>query len=116
MHGLRKCIEDNWLSEDFVVFKVDMSNAFNNVSRQEVLNKCGTFSHELLPWISWCYGSHTLLWHKLGKISSQSGVQQGDPLDPMLFALVLKKLVSSIDADDDSFASSLMHGTLMMVF
>ena len=37
----------------------------------------------------------------MGKISSQSGVQQGDPLGPMLFALVLHKLVSSIEADDD---------------
>eukprot|EP00731_Ephydatia_muelleri_P023127 Em0015g710a len=30
-----------------------------------------------------------------------SGVQQGDPLGPMLFALVLHKLVSNIEADDD---------------
>ena len=33
-------------------------------------------------------------------MSSQTGVQQGDPLGPMLFALVLHKLVSIIDADD----------------
>eukprot|EP00731_Ephydatia_muelleri_P028499 Em0020g143a len=37
----------------------------------------------------------------MGQISSQTGVQQGDPLGPMLFALVLQKLVTSIDADDD---------------
>ena len=30
-----------------------------------------------------------------------SGVQQGDPLGPMLFALVLQKLISTIDADDE---------------
>ena len=59
------------------------------------------FFPELLPWVSWCYGSHTWLWHPMGKISSQSGVQQGDPLGPMLFALVLHKHVTSIDADDD---------------
>ena len=103
MHSLRKCIEDNWLSGDFVVFKVDMSNAFNAVSRQAVLDECATFFPELLPWVSWCYGSHSWLWHPMGKISSQSGVQQGDPLGPMLFALVLHKLVTSIDADDDCF-------------
>ncbi|KAL5494262.1 hypothetical protein EMCRGX_G015559 [Ephydatia muelleri] len=34
-------------------------------------------------------------------ISSVSGVQQGDPLGPLLFALVLHKLVSSLDADDE---------------
>ncbi|KAL5491741.1 hypothetical protein EMCRGX_G017093 [Ephydatia muelleri] len=56
---------------------------------------------ELLPWVSWCYGSQSLLWHSMVTISSQSGVQQGDPLGPMLFALVLHKLVSSIEADDD---------------
>ncbi|KAL5474501.1 hypothetical protein EMCRGX_G026456 [Ephydatia muelleri] len=30
-----------------------------------------------------------------------SGVQQGDPLGPMLFALVLQKLISTIDADGE---------------
>ena len=40
-------------------------------------------------------------------ISSQSGVQQGDPLGPMLFAVVLRKLVSSIEADDGCFDLSL---------
>ncbi|KAL5484071.1 hypothetical protein EMCRGX_G020510 [Ephydatia muelleri] len=72
VHSLRKCIENSWESEDFAVFKVDMSNAFNR-----------------------------------GTISSQSGVQQGDPLGPVLFALVLRKLVSSIKADDGCFDLSL---------
>ena len=59
VRSVRKCIEDNWLSEDFVLFKVDMSIAFSRVSRQVVL-MFGTFSPELLLWVSWCYGSHTL--------------------------------------------------------
>ena len=33
IHGLRKCIDDHWDDDDFVVFKVDMLNAFNMVSR-----------------------------------------------------------------------------------
>ena len=93
VHSLRSCIEDNWLSDDFVVFKVDMSNAFNMVSRQAVIDECATFLPELLPWVSWCYGSHSSLWCQ---VSSQSGVQQGDPLGPVLFSLVLHKLVTSI--------------------
>ncbi|KAL5489004.1 hypothetical protein EMCRGX_G018041 [Ephydatia muelleri] len=83
------------------VFKVDMSNAFNMVSRQAVMDQCATYFPELLPSVSWCYGSHTSLWHPMGQIRSQTGVQQDDPLGPMLFALVLHKLVTSIDADDD---------------
>ena len=79
-----------------------MLNAFNLVSRQAVLDECATFFPELLPWVSWCYGSHSSLWHPMGRVSFQSGVQQGDPLGPMLFALVLHKLVTtSIEVDDD---------------
>eukprot|EP00731_Ephydatia_muelleri_P004348 Em0002g524a len=42
-----------------------------------------------------------------GRIWSQSGVQQGDPLGPMLFALVLHKLIHSIEADDGCIDISL---------
>ena len=82
-------------------FNVVILCYFNNNNNKAVIDECATFFPELLPWVSWCYGSHTWLWHPMGKISSQSGVQQGDPLGPMLFALVLHKLVTSIDADDD---------------
>ena len=60
-HVLRGCIEEHWMDEDFVVLKVDMRNAFNVVSRQAVLDECATFLPELLPWVSWCYGTHPLL-------------------------------------------------------
>ena len=64
---------------------------------------------EILPWVSRCYGSYPELWHPIGHLSSQSGVQQGDPLGLMLFVLVLQKLISTIDADDE------WPGTYMMV-
>ena len=91
------------MDDNFVLFKVDMKNAFNLVSRQSILEECTTFYPELLPWVSYCYGSHPLLWHPLGKITSECGVQQGDPQGPLLFSLALHKLVSSIDADDECF-------------
>ena len=77
---------------------MDMTNAFNLVSRQAVLDECSVFS---LPWVSWCYGSHPVLRHPMGHLISQSGVQQGDPLGPILFALVFQKLISTIDAYDE---------------
>ncbi|KAL5481702.1 hypothetical protein EMCRGX_G021929 [Ephydatia muelleri] len=95
IHGLRKCIDDHWDDDDFVVFKVDMLNAFNMVSRQAILDECATFFPEILPWVVWCYGTHPFLWHP------QFGVQQGDPLRPLLFSLVLQKLAASIDADEE---------------
>ena len=58
------------MDEDLVCFKVDMKDAFNLVSRQSILEECATFYPELLPCGSYCYGSHPLLWHPLGKITS----------------------------------------------
>ncbi|KAL5517220.1 hypothetical protein EMCRGX_G002723 [Ephydatia muelleri] len=101
VHGLRKCIEEHWDDEDFIVLKVDMRNAFNLISRQALLSECSTFFPELLPWARWCYGSHPYLWHPLGHLTSEAGVQQGDPLGPLFFALVLHKVIDAIDADDD---------------
>ena len=42
-----------------------------------------------------------VLWHQLGHLLSETRVQQGDPLGPLLFSLILQRLISSIDADDD---------------
>ena len=101
LHGLRKCIENHWDDEDFVVLKIDMRNAFNLVSRCALLQECATSFPELLPWASWCYSVQLLLWHPMGHLCSESGVQQGDPISPLFFALVLHQYVSSIDTDDE---------------
>ena len=98
VHGLRKCIENHWDDEDFVVLKIDMQNAFNLVSRDALLQECATFYPELLPWASWCYSVQP---HPMGHLSSESGVQQVDPLGPLCFSLVLHQIVSSIHADDE---------------
>eukprot|EP00731_Ephydatia_muelleri_P025228 Em0017g311a len=101
IHGVRSCIQEHWKDDNFTVCKVDMSNAFNLVSQQALLEECAVHFPELLPWVGWCYGSHPTLWHPLGQLSSETGVQQGDPLGPLLFSLVLHKLVLFIAQDKD---------------
>eukprot|EP00731_Ephydatia_muelleri_P037436 Em0470g2a len=95
-HGLRGCMDENWQAEGFTVLKIDLVNAFNLVSRHALLSECSTHFPELLPWVSWCYSRHPVLWHTLGNLTSQSGVQQGDPLGPLLFSLVLNVVVKAI--------------------
>ena len=99
VHKLRQVIEDNWNNGDFAILKVDMRNAFNLVSREAVLHQCAIHFPELLPWVTWCYSQHQKLWHPMGQLISASGVQQGDPLGPLLFALVLHCIILKISAD-----------------
>ena len=40
-----------------------------------------------------------MLFHQMGIITSEMGVQQGDPLCPLLFCLVLQKIISTIGVD-----------------
>ena len=108
IHGLRSCVDEHWQEVDFAVLKIDLLNAFNRVSRQAVLNACALHIPELLPWSQWCYGQHPALWHSLGTISSEIGVQQGDPLGPLLFCLVLQQIISAI-AEDVDCESLLFH-------
>ena len=43
-------MDEHWDSDDFVVLKIDMKNAFNLVSLQALLDECATFVTELLPY------------------------------------------------------------------
>ena len=69
------------------------------MSREAVLHQCAIHFPELLPWVTWCYSQHQKLWHPMGQLISASGVQQGDPLGPLLFALVLHCIILKISAD-----------------
>eukprot|EP00731_Ephydatia_muelleri_P018556 Em0011g596a len=100
IHGLRR-LDNHWHDSEFVCLKVDMKNAFNLVSRQSLLDQCTLhFPLLLLPWTTWCYGQHPFLWHSMGTLTSEAGVQQGDPLGLFYFALVLHHLVLSISKDE----------------
>ena len=99
VHKLRQVIEDNLNNGDFAILKVDMQNAFNLVSQEAVLHQCAIHFPYLLPWVTWCYSQHQKLWHPMGQLISASGVQQGDPLGPLLFALVLHCTILKISAD-----------------
>jgi hypothetical protein len=79
---------------DTVLFKVDLSNAFNNVDRNTVLQQTLAVFPSLAHWVQYSYGESPYLF--LGSqeiIRSSVGVQQGDPLGPLLFCLALQPLL-----------------------
>ena len=48
-----------------------------------------------------------MLFHPMGTVSSETGVQQGNPLEPLFYCLVLHKLVATIISDEE--ASHLLY-------
>lgn len=112
VHGLCFCVEEHRNENDFIMMKIDLRNAFNLVSRQALLNECRAHFSELFQWAAWCYGDHPLLLSAMGTLRSESGVQQGDPLGPLLFCLVLHKVVTAI-ADDSTCSQLSFHSWYM---
>jgi hypothetical protein len=78
--------------ENKALLKVGFENAFNFISRQAFLEEVARELPGLARWVHWCYGQPAHLWAEGETLQSSSGVRQGDPLGPLLFSLVLRRV------------------------
>jgi len=81
---------------DVVTAKVDLRNAFNLVSRDAVDVMVKRFFPYLSAWRGFCYDKPSVLHYGAYRIDSSSGLQQGDPLAPLFFSLVLSAVTNII--------------------
>ncbi len=70
---------------------MDFRNAFNSIRRDKVLEAVQDLCQDIYPLVHSSYSAPSSLLGGESVISSQEGVQQGDPLGPLLFCLALHR-------------------------
>ena len=90
VHAARLYVRD---LEQRCVLKLDFKNAFNTLCRDKMLRAVQTFIPVLLPFVHSFYSAPSSLCWGDKIIQSMEGVQQGDPLGPLLFCLTIHPLV-----------------------
>ncbi|GJS73270.1 hypothetical protein Tco_0706111 [Tanacetum coccineum] len=76
---------------------VDFKNAFNLVDKSVLLEETRVRCPSIAPWVEFCYARPARLYYDDSVLWSCQGVQQGDSLGPLLFALALHPLVRTIN-------------------
>ncbi|XP_029657503.1 uncharacterized protein LOC115231671 [Octopus sinensis] len=82
--------------EEFILVKLDISNAFNSVRRDFLLESCYALAPSAYRLVHLSYSQPSLLLFGNSVIVSSTGVQQGDPLGPLLFAICVNSIAHSV--------------------
>ncbi|CAI6001318.1 unnamed protein product [Closterium sp. NIES-64] len=108
------------LHPEWVVLELDVANAFNSFSRSAMFNalRDSPFS-SLIPFFRLFYASPSSLHYRSGPLietlQSSSGVRQGDPCGPFLFALTQHLAIRPIQRQSPAlFISSYADDTYMV--
>ena len=80
------------------VLQIDFGNAFNSVKRRHLLGSTKVLMPSLMSFTSFCYSKQNDLFLNTSTVDSQSGVQQGDPLGPILFSVAIWPLINKIES------------------
>ena len=95
-HAARRCLAD--LPSGAFLVKLDFTNAFNSLSRTSILAAVSEHIPELYSYCHLAYSKSSNLKYGEFSLQSQSGLQQGDPLGPLLFCLPIQPILSSLQS------------------
>ena len=85
VHAARKFLLN--LLDDLAMIKLDFHNAFNYVRRDKMLEAVRDLAPTVYPLVHSAYSAPSTLFWGDHIIMSAEGVQQGDPLGPLLYCL-----------------------------
>jgi Reverse transcriptase (RNA-dependent DNA polymerase) len=95
-HAARRFLAD--LPSGAVLVKLDFTNAFNSLSRTGILAAVSEHIPELYSYCHLSYSTPSCLKYGDYSLQSESGLQQGDPLGPLLFCLPIQSILSSLQS------------------
>ncbi|GKD51664.1 putative reverse transcriptase domain-containing protein, partial [Tanacetum coccineum] len=97
MKGMGKEMSNEYHNDgSLAMLTMDFSNAFNLVDRSTLLHEVRVKCPSISLWVDFLYGQASRLYIGDTHIWSATEVQQGDPLGPLLFALILHPLLHKI--------------------
>ena len=80
----------------WAILQVDLQNAFNAIDRGALFAAIRARVPELEAWARSTYGCHSSLFCDGFRLSSEQGVQQGDPLGPLFFAVLWQDVILAL--------------------
>ena len=97
VHAARRFV--GALPSDNILVKLDFTNAFNCIRRDRMLEATAVHLPELLSYVSSVYSLPSSLFFGHYIVESAEGVQQGDPLGPLLYSLTTHSLLQAIKSE-----------------
>jgi len=98
VHAIREYAEAHNGTPNHLIVKLDIKNAFNAVNRSAILREIQRRFPAAAPLAQQAYSQPSPLYLGTTLIWSCRGVQQGDPLGPLLFSLAIDPIIHDIES------------------
>jgi hypothetical protein len=88
-----------------IIATLDFANGYGSLHRDAIFQAVRTHLPQALPYVQWAYGGTVELHTRNGEVcvKMERGVKQGDPMAPIIFALVLHEAIADIVTDMEEF-------------